>query len=338
MKKLLIFLFFFLLATAPTRAQKDSIVFKNGDYLIGKIKSLEKNKLKMETNFSDDDFVIKWDEMKEIYTQNEFFIEVTKGRLYEGKLKSVEDGKISIITANADQIEFNANEILLLLELKHGFWSKLDGSIDFGLNLTKANNMKQASIRSSLGYKSEYWQLKLNYHGLGSIQDNTDPIKRRDGGATFIYLLPHNWYPVTAIDFLSNNEQQIKLRSTAKIGMGKFLINNNKSYFSLLAGANFNKEDYTTTNDLDRQNWEAFIGSSLNLYNTGDLDLVTNILVYYGITEKSRLRTDLKFDIKYDLPHDLYVKVGFTINYDNQPAEGSAKSDYVFHTGLGWSF
>lgn len=337
MNKLLIFLFFLILATA-TWAQKDSIVFKNGKHLIGKIKSLEKNKLKMETNFSDDDFSIKWDEMKEIYTQKDFLIVVSKGKHYEGKLKPGDDGKISIITTKGDKIEFKADEILLLNELKHGFWSKVDGSIDFGLNLTKANSMKQASLRSSLSYNSDYWQLNLNYHGLASIQNNTDPIERRDGGAIFIYKLPYDLYPLVALDFLSNNEQQIKLRSTAKLGMGKFLINNNKSYLTLLAGANFNKEDYTTTNDLDRQSWEGFIGTTLNIFNAGDLDLITNILVFYGITEKGRLRTDFKFDIKYDLPHDLYIKVGFTINYDNQPAKGSAKNDYIFHTGLGWSF
>jgi hypothetical protein len=59
--------------------------------------------------------------------------------------------------------------------------------------------------------------------------------------------------------------------------------------------------------------------------------------LYPGFTEKGRLRADFKTDLKYDLPLDFYIKVGFTWNFDNQPATGSSEYDYVMQTGIGWS-
>ena len=45
---------------------------------------------------------------------------------------------------------------------------------------------------------------------------------------------------------------------------------------------------------------------------------------------------DDRVDLKYDLPKDLYIRMGLTLNYDNQPVEGATDTDYVFQTTLGW--
>ena len=74
------------------------------------------------------------------------------------------------------------------------------------------------------------------------------------------------------------------------------------------------------------------------MFNTGDLSLLTNIVAYPSFTESGRWRTDFKFDAKYDLPLDFYIKMGLTVNYDNQPAPGSPETDYIFHTGFGWEW
>lgn len=83
---------------------------------------------------------------------------------------------------------------------------------------------------------------------------------------------------------------------------------------------------------------ESYLGTEVNLYDIGDLDLMSRLVLYPSITEKGRVRSDFKFDAKYDLPLDLYVKAGFSLNYDNQAVEGASKSDYVLQTGIGWEF
>ena len=88
----------------------------------------------------------------------------------------------------------------------------------------------------------------------------------------------------------------------------------------------------------DKKSLEGFLGTELNLFDIGDLNILTNAVVYPGITESGRWRFDFKFDLKYDLPLDFYIKFGFSSNYDNQPTEGASDMDYVLQTSFGWEW
>jgi hypothetical protein len=120
--------------------------------------------------------------------------------------------------------------------------------------------------------------------------------------------------------------------------MGKYIIHTNNLYWGFSAGANYNNETYSVDTIPGRTSWEGFLGTEINLFNIGDLSLLTNAVAYPSITESGRWRIDFKFDAKYDLPLDFYIKAGYTLNYDNKPAPGSSETDYVLQTGFGWEW
>ena len=326
-----------LLGFIKLSAQQDSIIFKNGNFIVGEVKTMDRNIVKVETDYSDNDFTIEWDGIKEIYSKTHFLITLSNGARYNGTLQSEGSGKIKIMTDDGESIETSSNEIVMLDDIDQGFWSQLYASIDLGFDLARANNLKQFSMRSNIGYIAKRWQLDGNFNSLSSKQDNVDDIKRNDGGITFKYFLPHDWYPLASLEFLSNTEQQLDLRTTSKLGLGKYVIHTNKSYWGFSLGANHNIENYYDSSS-NRDSWEGFLGTELNFFNIGDLNLLTNLIAYPSFTESGRWRSDFKFDAKYDLPLDFYIKLGFTLNFDNQPAAGSSKTDYVLHSGFGWEW
>ena len=337
MKKLILFFLITIYARVAI-AQKDSVIFNNGNYIMGEVKTMDHNVLKLETSYSDVDFAIEWNGIKEIYTQSSFLITLTDGSRYTGTLKSSEPGKLTIKTDDSKEIVVNTYDIVILDDIDLGFWKQVYASVDFGFDLTKANHFKQISMRGNIGYIAKFWQIDLNYNSIKSTQDNVDDIKRNEGGATFKYFLPHDWYPLISLDFLSNTEQDLDMRNTGKIGMGKYVIHTNKTYWGFSLGANYNNENYITATTPDRKSWEGFMGTELNFFNVGDLSLLTSLIAYPSFTESGRWRTDFKFDMKYDLPLDFYIKLGYTLNFDNQPAVDASKSDYVLNTGFGWEW
>ena len=338
MKKLFLIVYLVFLFVTRVIAQQDSIIFNNGNVIVGEVKTMDRNILKIETDYSDDDFTIEWDGIKEIYTNTFFLITLADGSRYNGTLKSLEPGKISIITEEGQTITANREDIVILDDIDQGFWSQIYASVDFGYDLTKANNLKQLSLRSNIGYIAKRWQLDANFSSLSSRQDDVDDVKRNDGGLTFKYFLSRDWYPMVSIEFLANTEQQLDLRSTTKLGMGKYVIHTNKSYWGFSLGANYNNENYAQSTAPDRKSWEGFLGTELNLFNIGDLNLLTRLVAYPSFTESGRWRSDFNFDAKYDLPLDFYIKLGYTLNFDNQPAAGAPKSDFILHTGFGWEW
>jgi hypothetical protein len=108
-------------------------------------------------------------------------------------------------------------------------------------------------------------------------------------------------------------------------------------YFSASAGMAYTNEVYSNDNP-SRNSAEGFIGLGFQKYSIGDLSFLTTAALYPSFTESGRYRIDLNGDMKYDLPLDFYIKMSITYNYDSQPTEGGADSDYVFTTSFGWEF
>ncbi len=343
MKKLLLVTLLLLTGTIYAFSKPDSLIFNNGNYIVGEVKSMNRNIVKIKTDYSGEDFKIEWDGIKEIYTKTFFLITLTNGSRYNGHINTSEPGKITVNTDDGKKVEFDHMEIVLLDDIDQGFWSQVYASIDFGLDVTKANNFRQFSMRSNVGYIAKRWQIDAAFNSLNSAQDNVDKIQRRDGGLTYKYFLPHDWYPLIAVEFLSNTEQQLDLRTSLRTGLGNYIIHTNQVYWGFSTGANYNNENYINSEDLtnsipNRKSWEGFFGTELNFFNVGDLSLLTNATAYPSFTESGRWRFDFKFDAKYDLPLDFYIKLGYTLNYDNHPTADAPNSDYIIHTGFGWEW
>jgi hypothetical protein len=190
----------------------------------------------------------------------------------------------------------------------------------------------------ALSYLAEKWEISGNYNNVYSSQDSIPDTRRMDANVTLTLFLAKDWFVGVSNDFLQNDEQKLALRSTSKAGIGNYIINSNSLYLSLFVGAAFNNETYIENANPDRQTGEAFAGLEYNMFNTGDLSLLTSAFAYPNLTDQGRMRVDFKFDIKYDLPLDFYIKAGTTVNYDNRPVEGATELDYVVQTGIGWEW
>jgi hypothetical protein len=326
-------------------AQTDSLIFRNGNHIVGEVKTMDRSVVTVKTPYSDKDFAIKWHRIKEIYTDTYFLITLTDGSRYNGTIRATEPGRVSILTDSGESVNVNLIDIVFLNDLDKGFWSQISFSFDVGFDLTKANNFKQFTTNSKLGYTAKRWNLDLFYSTMFSRQNNTEDINRTDAGISHKFFMPKDWYTLASVDFLSNTEQRIELRTTGKMGMGKFITHTNKSYWGFAAGANFNNEvffnDTTSAEPTpDKQSMEGFLGSELNLFNVGDLDLLTNLTAYPSFTESGRWRFDFKFEAKYEMwfDDDFYIKLAYSLNFDNQPVENASSTDYVFQTGFGWEW
>jgi len=338
MKRLILLLNILLLATFSTFSQSDSLVFINGDDMVGEVKTMHRNVLMVKTKYSDKDFSIEWDGVKEIYTETYFLVSLADGRRYNGSLKSTKDGKVAIIIYVGNPIEVELSEIVYLEDIDKGFWSRLSFSIDVGFDLTKANNLKQFSVNTSLGYKADRWTFMSKYSNHYSSQDEIDAISNAEGDLDFKYFMRKDYYPSITVNFLSSSEQKLNLRTTTELGMGKFIIHSNHSYWGASVGGTFNVERYE--NEDKRDSWELYFGTELNLFNIGDLSLLNRVKAYKSVTETGRFRADFKLEAKYKMPFDddFYIKLSTTVNYDNKPVEGASDMDYTLHTGFGWEW
>jgi hypothetical protein len=351
MKKVLLLLTVFFFSAAAFA--QDTLILNNGDVIVGDLKSMDKGVLTIEPPYSDSDFKIEWSGIKELKASQRYLITLSNGERFNGTFRSSGDGKIFIDNEEGEDRTVDPNEIVYINSIDDSFLSRLSANIDFGYSLTKANNQQQLNGNFRMGYLADRWSGSIYYNTLLTTQDGVDDIQRNDGGLGYKYFLPADWYLSADLTILSNTEQSLELRTTGKLGIGNYIIHTNTAYWGFSGGGAYNNEtfspvmndDGTTTTAAGRKTFEGFIGTELNLYDIGDLNLFTNLTVYPSIVapedvEPGRIRTDFRFDAKYDdiFIKDFYIRAGFTLNYDNRPAEAGKEVDYIFTTGFGWEW
>jgi hypothetical protein len=326
-----------LMVVCNLYAQTDTLIFKNGNMLVGEIKNMNRGIITIETEYSDSDFKIEWEKVSEIYSRQEYIISLNNGEREKSTIKTdrSDQSKLFLDWSGAGRQVINDN-VVYIKPVKDTFIDRLSASIDLGFTLTKANNLRQFTTRSYLGYLTENWSADGSLDAVRSTQDSIASTKRTDASLGLNYFLGKNWFVLVSAKFLQNDEQKLKLRATPKTGAGNYIIQTNYLYLGVYGGVAWNTETYTDPTIPSRSDAEANIGAEFNMFDMGDLGLLTTLSVYKSIKESSRTRADFKFDIKYDLPLDFYIKLGYTLNYDSNPVEGASNNDYVFQTTFGW--
>ena len=319
-------------------SQTDSLYYKNGEVTVGEIKQMNRGVVIIETAYSDSDFAVEWDKVYKIKSQQSYLITLSNGNRFNGTINSTDVAEEVQIIANGASVKVSLVEIVQINPVDDSFWDKFSASVDVNLSLTKAKSLTQFSARGHASYTTAQWKLDGGINSVYSSQDSVADTKRTDANISFRLFMQKGWSVILSNEFLQNDEQQLELRSTAKVGLGYYIIQTNSVYFGALGGLALNSETFTEDINPQRNSGEVFLGLEFNMYNTGDLSLLTNAIVYPSFTETGRVRFDYKFDIKYDLPLDFYIKVGTTINYDNQPVPGAADLDYVIQSGIGWEW
>lgn len=336
--KLIFSIFLIAMVIYQVDAQIDSLILKNEDKIAGEIKSMDKGILQIETDYSDSDFKIEWEKISGIKTESHFLVILEDGTKYfNTTLSSVNDSMVIVYIDPDQAISCQISKIVYLSSYKDRFLDRLSANIDVGFSLAAAKNLQQFTINSRIAYLAEKWSTDISFNSIRSTQDETDPIERTEGEYNLRYVLPRRFYAITTASLLSDTEQKLDLRSNTQLGLGNFIIRTNKSYWGTKLGVNRNIERYSNETE-NRNSWEGYFGTELNLFDVGDFSLLTLIMAYPSFTEKGRWRLDSNLDIKYDLPFDFYIKLGGSFNYDNQPAEGASELGYVLQTGFGWEW
>ena len=316
-------------------SQNDTLVLANGDRIVGEIKKMDRGVLTIKTPYSSSDLKVKWKKVKTIKSAANFLVTGSDGGRH--KIQGLDVGRADDALAVKDSTSVNSvDDIVFIKPVKDSFVSRLNASISFGYNLTRASNLSQLTLTSTLGYTSDYYSIGTTFNAVRSSQDEVDKIQRTYGELSFNYFLKGDNFLIFQSEYLSNSEQKLKLRMTNKLGFGTYFVHNNRMFFAGALGVAWNSESYYQTLDDNRNSGELYAALGANLFDFNDFSLLTNITVYPSLTEKGRVRTDFKIDLKYDLPLDLFVKLGFNYNYDNQPVEGASYADYVIGTTLGW--
>jgi len=320
-------------------AQQDTLYSSTGDMIVGEIKSMTRNVLVFDTDYADSEFQVEWDNVKGIISKSLLIIKTMEGDRYVGYL-SYSDNEDRIVSLKGDKVDqqFALDEIVVISTLEKDFWSRIKISIDAGYSFTKANNLSQFSSNARVNYMADNWRLNGSLNNVITNQDNVDETKRTEGITQFSYDILGNAFTFVGLEFLTNSEQILDLRTTSKLGVGYYFLRTNELFLQAGLGLANANEDYGGENPETNNSFEGLGFLEFDAFDIGDFSFRTKISAFPSFSESGRVRVNGDVSLKWDLPLDFYIKASYSHNFDSKPLIDVSKSDYVFQTSIGWEW
>jgi hypothetical protein len=318
-------------------AGQDTVIFHNDNIITGEVESMDKGVFVFSTDYSDSDFKIEWDQIRDLYTHTYFMVTLTDGTEYVARLRTTGQDSVNLYTRDGLYDGVKINDVVYLEAMEDRFINRFSAMLDVGFTYTKSQNIQRFNVRGSLGYSGRKWHTDINWNSIWSSQDGIEPTFISNETWNIRYSLIPNLFVLFTLELLEDTEQQLDMRANSQAGLGTFIFRSNKAFWGAKTGINRNMERYHNEAD-DRDSWEGFVGTELNIFDVGDLDFLIRGILYPGITEKGRWRSDINLDIKYEFPLDIYIRGGMTLNWDNMPVEGSEPVNLMLQAGIGWEW
>jgi hypothetical protein len=333
--KILFILFFSLLSTSTSFAQKTDIVsLLNGDKITGEIKSLQTGLL----NFKTDNMGtinIEWNKIKSVQTNNIYEVELVDGRVYYG---SIEPGKLDgtlLIKGVTLESRLFMKFIVKITRIKESFWDILSGFVKLGFSFTKASQIGQLSFGFSGKYRTKDFYAELNANSVVTTTKQEPTSRKQDIFLTYNRFLENRWFWAGRIGAEENTELGIQLRTSFGGGAGFNIIQTNKNFLNTLAGLSLNREWFIDSTEA-RNNLEGLISSNYQIfiYDHPKVSLETALNIFPGLTDFGRVRSNFDANLDWEIFLDFYWVVSFYFNYDNKPTGNASQSDYRVETSI----
>ncbi len=336
-----------LVLAVPTAAREktDVLVMKNGDRMTCEIKGLDAGVLYVSFDYIDGTSPVDWSKVLLMESTQPFVVKTADGSAYTGTLRTLEAGagrpmRIVVVNSGNEETVVEQSRIVQMLVTSERRWQRFNGEISFGAIYSKGNQSAQYSLGSKVEYVRERWRAGAALDSSLASSSGTTASTRNALRLTAQHLLPWNqWYYSGLGGFLQSSEQNIALQSTFGFGVGRYLMNNNRTTISVLGGGAWQNTNYHTSVQLGDQNTAAaliYIDARLFKFSRTNLDVTATVLP--AISDPGRVRFSTQDYYYVKLFKNLKWNLSFYGNWDTRPPLGFSGSDYGSSVGISWTF
>jgi len=327
-----------LLPSAASAQKTDTLRVRNGGVIIGEIKELDRGQLKYSTDAMSTVYA-DWERVLGLQSDKYFEFELDSGERVYGRIGlGPEDRTATLVLP--DSLVVDLRRIVTLVPIRQTFWSRLDGYVDLGFDVLRANNTRTLNASGQVNYRGAKWAGQLSASTYMQKQDSANDVKRNNASLLGTRILPGRWDVQVFLSVEQNNEIQLDYRIQAGGGAAYRLLHTHRNYATLLAGGAWASEKYTTSDDVT-DSFELLGRASYQAYrfHTPKLDVSTSLATFASLTALGRIRLNFDGRASYEIIKDFTVGLRVWDDFDSKPPGSDASSnDYGLTFSLGYKF
>jgi putative salt-induced outer membrane protein YdiY len=329
-----------LLLASPllARPKTDVVFLDNGDRVSCEIKKLERGKLTIKTDASGT-ITVKWTHVQGIRTDYPFQIELQSGARYAGPVDQLEPGKISV----GDDVERTVVETFRVVEMvaiESSILTRMKGSVDAGYDFTQATSATTLSASAEVDYRTPRIEANVSASSNIHTQEGAEDTNRQNVSLLLQRLFQNRWFLAGVGSGEKSQNQGLDFRGLIGGGLGRKLLQTNRSRISFVAGAAFSREKFEdrTESDSNAEIVTALYAETFR-FDSPELDLSGGVFVLPNMTTWGRYRIQANGKAKIEILRNLYWSLTIYESYDSEPpSETSRRNDFGITASLGWSF
>jgi len=320
---------------AAAREKTDEVVLLNGDRNTGEIMSLSRGKLDFKTEDAGR-LSIEWLKVARVTSAYIYEVETSAGVKRYGSLDPPAGDERGVVQLH-DGTRFRVAEVVSLVPIDAGFFSRLSAYFDLGLTYAKANAALTLSTDGYVGYRGERLGTSVQFNAY--LQGTNGTAAASNYTVQWIGdMYFGRWTATIGAAAQENSELELKLRLTFLGGAKYSAIETNLMELAATAGLAGIREQYTTGDPT----WylAGYLAGSWSLfrYDSPKLDAEVDLAVYPYLTDFGRVLLQGTLRVTYEVFLDFNVGLNFTDTFDSRPPEGASNNDFNTSLTIGWSY
>jgi hypothetical protein len=330
-----------VLTAAPAFAEHDKsdvVTTDDGSTLVGEIKSVQFATLNLNTDPAGL-LSIEWRHVTGMTSKFEYRVEVNGGVRHFGTLgQGVKPGTLSIITASQTTV-VDLMEVVEVIPVEHGFWKRLDGSVNFGLTYTGTNSALQYNLSGNAYYRTRRTYASFTAQSIFNTQDGVRTTDQWKLDLLVSQIGPGQWGAFELGALQSNRDLGYDLRVIAGGGATKFLIEDSRATLGLFLGVVYNREQVAGNSDVD-ESGEALIGAAFRLFKRGSHSpsIQISLATFTNLTGASRFRAAFSLNLGWKIIGNFILNFDVSESYDTDPPGTGVNNNLTIVTSVGFTF
>ena len=331
----------------------DTVVLKNGDHLSGSIIKLDAESLTIESEFAGT-LTIQWDAVTEIASEEPLYVILQDQQKLVGFLLT-QEGKVTVKTEDAGQVNValdkiqtirsSAEEEAFQMEIERlrnpGLLDLWGGFLDLGYAAARGNadtttfNLGVNAARTSERDKLSVYLTSIRAtNDTAGLSQTTANATR--GGIKYNLNTSERSSAFGFTDLEYDEFQRLDLRFVAGGGMTYQVLDREHTTFDISTGGAFNKEFFST--GLRRSSGEVLFGQELTHRLSGITTLEEKFTVYPNMSDWGAYRINFDISAVTRLNRWLSWQISLSDRFLSNPVSGNKQNDYLFTTGLRFTF
>ena len=316
-------------------ANAAEVHLRDGTVIIGTILSLvDSEDLIVDTEYMDK-VTIEWNAVEKISGTQVIEVELFNGQRLFGEV-TVNTEEVSI-AGDETTVTLPRDRVFAVAEVNETFWEGLEAYTDLSMNITRGNSdTTQLSFGGGVGYVGRNFETSIDATSTINEQTDGQDLRRATLAGNYTYRLPRNWQASGLLQFESDEQQGLDLRTLVGGAIGNRVYNQRRMRLDLFSGLVLNSEQFV--GESRTESLEGLLGAGYRLRGRRGVDIDATLAILPSLTEGGRVRTQFDGSLSFDLFSDLDFKLTVYDRYDSDPPAGNETNDTGFTLGLSWTY